>query len=386
MKHLILSYERGGHRRRVMKAALEELGHTVTAVTSDFNNITEKHDRIWTLAESLLPVQAKYDKLWSIGDMSMSAANVLTNKKSFDDFCNRIGLEEIVPKSIIPLSPDDIFDGPSIIKPTIGSGTKRDGIAYSSFYSKEELLMNLPDNFFEVNRTGYRDPNFNNCLTHYMIQEKLPFESVIYAPYYYIDNNSNGKVLFWARGKLKRLVTNNNQFLDHPGSFHVVPEDEVPAKTVEYVNTLFEYITDFLQVKNIFFSGPDFYHYDNKVKYIDCNPRIGQGVQLANDIQTGYLKQIISGEDVELKTRWLWHTADLKPGKIKSIGDYSHLEKYIVKETSRELTPGTIVQEQSNISDSFFNFCFLITDKDEPDMYKTYRAVQSEFQSLIEYY
>lgn len=386
MKHLILSYERGGHRRRVMKAALEELGHTVTAVTSDFNNITEKHDKIWTLAESLLPVQAKYDKLWSIGDMSMSAANVLTNKKSFDDFCNRIGLEEIVPKSIIPLSPNDIFDGPSIIKPTIGSGTKRDGIAYSSFYSKEELLMNLPDNFFEVNRTGYRDPNFNNCLTHYMIQEKLPFESVIYAPYYYIDNNSNGKVLFWARGKLKRLVTNNNQFLDHPGSFHVVPEDEVPAKTVEYVNTLFEYITDFLQVKNIFFSGPDFYHYDNKVKYIDCNPRIGQGVQLANDIQTGYLKQIISGEDVELKTRWLWHTADLKPGKIKSIGDYSHLEKYIVKETSRELTPGTIVQEQSNISDSFFNFCFLITDKDEPDMYKTYRAVQSEFQSLIEYY
>lgn len=386
MKHLILSYERGGHRRRVMKAALEELGHTVTAVTSDFNNITEKHDRIWTLAESLLPVQAKYDKLWSIGDMSMSAANVLTNKKSFDDFCNRIGLEEIVPKSIIPLSPDDIFDGPSIIKPTVGSGTKRDGIAYSSFYSKEELLMNLPDNFFEVNRTGYRDPNFNNCLTHYMIQEKLPFESVIYAPYYYIDNNSNGKVLFWARGKLKRLVTNNNQFLDHPGSFHVVPEDEVPAKTVEYVNTLFEYITDFLQVKNIFFSGPDFYHYDNKVKYIDCNPRIGQGVQLANDIQTGYLKQIISGEDVELKTRWLWHTADLKPGKIKSIGDYSHLEKYIVKETSRELTPGTIVQEQSNISDNFFNFCFLITDKDEPDMYKTYRAVQSEFQSLIEYY
>ena len=50
MKHLLLSYERGGHRRRVMKAALEELGHTVTTVTSDFDNITERHDRIWTLA------------------------------------------------------------------------------------------------------------------------------------------------------------------------------------------------------------------------------------------------------------------------------------------------------------------------------------------------
>lgn len=386
MKHLILSYERGGHRRRVMKSALEELGHTVTSVTSDFDNIIEKHDRIWTLAESLLPVQAKYDKLWNIGDMSMSAANVLTNKKSFDDFCRKIGLEEIVPKSIIPLSPDDIFDGPSIIKPTIGSGTKRDGIAYSSFYSKEELLMNLPDNFFEINKTGYKDPKFNNCLTHYMIQEKLSYESVIFAPYYYIDNNSNGKVLFWAQGKLKRLVTNNNQFLDHPGSFQVVSQDEVPTKIIKHANTLFEYITDFLQVKNIFFSGPDFYHYDDKVKYIDCNPRIGQGVQLSNDIQPGYIKQIMSGEDVQLKTKWLWHTADLKPGKIKSVGDYSHLEKYIVKETSRELTPGTIVQEQSNISDSFFNFCFLITDKDEPDMYKTYRAVQSEFQSLIEYY
>ena len=386
MKHLLLSYERGGHRRRVMKAALEELGHTVTTVTSDFDNITERHDRIWTLAESLLPIQAKYDRLWNINDMSVAAANTLTNKKSFDDLCIKIGLKEIVPKSVIPLSPDDIFDGPSIVKPTIGSGTKLEGVAYSSFYSKEELLMNLPNKFFDINKAGYRNPKFNNCLTHYMVQEKLPYDSVIYAPYYYIDSNSNGKLLFWVRGKLKRLITNNNQFLDHPGSFHVVPEDEVPTKTVEHVSTLFEYITDFLQVKNIFFSGPDFYHYDNKVKYIDCNPRIGQGVQLSNDIQPGYLKQIIAGKNVELKTRWLWHTADLKPGKIKSVGDYSHLEKYIIKETSRKLIKGTIVQEQSNISDSRFNFNFIITGKDEPDMYKTYRAVQSEFQSLIEYY
>lgn len=386
MKHLILSYERGGHRRRVMKAALEELGHTVTVVTSSYDNISEKHDRIWTLAESLLPIQAKYDKLWNIGDMSMSAASILTNKKSFDDFCSKIGLEEIIPKSVIPLSPDDIFNGPSIVKPTIGSGTKLNGISYTSYYSKEELLMNLPNNFFEINRIGYRDPNFNNNLTHYMVQEKLPYESVIYAPYYYVDNTSNGKLLFWVRGKLKRTVTNNNQFLDHPGSFHVVPQDEVPTKIVDYANTLFEYITDFLQVKNIFFSGPDFYYYDNKVKYIDCNPRIGQGVQLSNDIQPGYLKQIIAGEDVELKTRWLWHTADLKPGKIKSVGDYSHLEKYIIKETSRKIIKGTTVKEQTNTSCDFFNFNFIITGKDEPDMYKTYRAVQSEFQSLIEYY
>mgnify|MGYP001561391851 CR=1 FL=1 len=386
MKHLILSYERGGHRRRVMKAALEELGHTVTVVTSSYDNISEKHDRIWTLAESLLPIQAKYDKLWNIGDMSMSAANILTNKKSFDDFCSKIGLEEIIPKSVIPLSPDDIFNGPSIVKPTIGSGTKLNGISYTSYYSKEELLMNLPNNFFEINRIGYRDPKFNNNLTHYMVQEKLPYESVIYAPYYYVDNNSNGKLLFWVRGKLKRTVTNNNQFLDHPGSFHVVPQDEVPTKIVDYANTLFEYITDFLQVKNIFFSGPDFYDYDNKVKYIDCNPRIGQGVQLSNDIQPGYLKQIIAGEDVELKTRWLWHTADLKPGKIKSVGDYSHLEKYIIKETSKKIIKGTTVKEQTNTSCDFFNFNFIITGKDEPDMYKTYRAVQSEFQSLIEYY
>ena len=386
MKHLLLSYKRGSHRARVMKATLEELGDTVTSVTSNFDSITEQHDRIWTLSESLLPVQAKYDKLWNVGDMTTSAANVLTNKKSFDDFCRKIGLEEIVPKSVIPLSPKDIFDGPSIIKPTVGSGTKLDGISYTSYYTKDELLMNLPSNFFNINRIGYRDPKFNNSLTHYMVQEKLPFESVIHAPYYYIDNNSNGKILFWVRGKIKRIVTNNNQFLDHPGSFHVVPQDEVPTAVIEHANTLFEYITDFLQVKNIFFSGPDFYYYDNKVKYIDCNPRIGQGVQLTNDIQPGYLRQIISGQDVELKNRWLWHTADLKPGKIKSVGDYSHLEKYIVKETSNKLIKGTTVKEQSNISDSRFNFNFIITGKDEPDMYKTYRAVQSEFQSLIEYY
>lgn len=386
MKHLILSYERGSHRRRVMKAALEELGHTVTVITSDYDNIPEKHDRIWTLAESLLPIQAKYDKLWGINDMSMAAANVLTNKKHFDDFCVKIGLEEIVPKSVIPLSPDDIFEGPVIVKPTIGSGTKMNEIAYKSYYSKEELLLNLPSNFFELNKNGFTDSKFNNCLSHYMVQEKLPFESKIYSPYYYIDNNGNGKVLFWAQGKLKRLVKNNNQFIDHPSSFHVVSQEEVPAKTVEHVNTLFEYITDFLQLKNIFFAGPDFYHYDNQVKYIDCNPRIGQGIQLTNDIHPGYLSKIISGKDVNLETKWLWHAANLKPGKIKNIGDYSHLEKYIVKETSRKLVKDGVIKEQSNISDNFFNFNFIITGKDEPDMFNTYRAVQSEFQSLIEYY
>ena len=384
MKHLLLGYERGNHRIRAMKTALEELGQSVTIVTTNFEEVTEKHDRIWTLSESLLPIQAKYDELWNINDMSTTAANTLTNKKAFDDFCIDVGLGEIIPKSVIPLSVEDIFDGQVIIKPTIGSGTKLDGLSYTSYYSKEELLANLDENFFEINKTGFINTKFNNCLTHYMVQEKLPFESNIWCPYSYIDE-SKARILFLIRGRQQRVIKNNNQFLDHPSSFMVVEEEDVPSKVIEYADVLFNHVQESLKVRNIFFSGPDFFDHEGKVKFIDCNPRIGQGVQLTNDLQPGFISKIMSGEQVKVKNKWLWHVANLKPGRIKNIADYSHLNQYIVQETSRKLTKGRVITEQSNLSDSTFNFNFIVTGKDEPDMYNTYRAVQTEFQNLIEY-
>jgi len=385
MKNLILAYNRGAHRIRAMRSTLEDLGEDVTVVTSDFDSVTERHDKIWTLSESLLPIQAKYDKLWGLNHLHDYAAAILTNKKKFDDFCMKIGLEEIVPYSVIPTSSDDLFNGPAIIKPTIGSGTKINDIAYYSYMSKEELLMNIPSDFFEINKKGFKDPRFNNVKSHYMVQEKLPFESELYAPYYYINAEGNGRIIHWVQGEVKRVVKNNNRFLDLSGCFWVVDDVEVPPKVIEHAKTLFEAIADVLQVRNMFFAGPDFYVYGDNIKYIDCNPRIGQGLQMTNDLNPGILKNVILNNPVSINTKWLWKTADLKPGVVKSIGDYSHLEKYVIEETSKVLKPGIEIKTQTNVSDNFFNFNFRTTGKDKPSMLETYWAVKEEFQSLIEY-
>ena len=102
MRNLILAYERGRHRIDVMKNALESLGQSVIVVTDNFDDIEGPFDRIWSISESLLPIQAQLELKWGINNLSISAAETLTDKKKFDEFCTKIGLGELVPKSVIP--------------------------------------------------------------------------------------------------------------------------------------------------------------------------------------------------------------------------------------------------------------------------------------------
>ena len=170
MKNLILAYERGHHRIKSMSKALKNLDQEFDIVTKDFDNIQGPYNKIWTLSESLLPIQAKYEREWDLHDLSDAAAKILTDKKKFDDFCCKIGLEDLIPKSVIPTKKEDLFSCPIVVKPTIGSGSKQDGFTYSSFYSKEEFLENMPDNFFTINKEGFRDQKFNNEKSYYMLK------------------------------------------------------------------------------------------------------------------------------------------------------------------------------------------------------------------------
>ena len=133
MKNLILSYARAHHRIGCMKKAIESLGQTVDIKTDNFDTIEGSYDRIWTLSESLLPVQAQLEIKLGLKNLSVSAAEVLTDKKKFDDFCIAIGLGDMIPKSVIPTCEEDLFDGDLIVKPTVGSGTKLDGFSYTSY-------------------------------------------------------------------------------------------------------------------------------------------------------------------------------------------------------------------------------------------------------------
>lgn len=386
MKNLILAYDRGHYRIKAMKLALESLGELVTIVTNNFDNIEGSFDRIWTLSESLLPIQAKLELKWGINNMPVSAADTLTNKKKFDDFCMAIGLEDIIPKSVIPTKEEDLFDLPMIVKPTIGSGTKLDGFTYTSYYSKQDMLANVPNDFFDINKAGFKDPKFNNVLSHYMVQEVLPEHSNIYGPYYYINGDGKFKHLFTVNLKQKRTNYSNSKFMSHPSWIETVSFEEIPTEVSQYFDVFVEYVVDVLGVKNIFFSGPDYYFYDGIVKIIDCNPRIGQGVQIMDKIYDYKLiPSIISGNMIEIDKHFIWANTELKPGKIKSIADHSHLKKYFT-ETSHELVPGKEILEQTNIADNIYQHNLIVSGKEKPDILKAYRAIRDELQNCIEYY
>mgnify|MGYP003140027447 CR=1 FL=1 len=150
MKNLILGYERGKNKWSNLSRSLELSGQESTTITGNFENITGKYDRIWSMAESLLPLQAKLEKKWGIKNVSAEAAAILTNKKKFDDFCIDCGLEDFIPYSVIPtkISDLDYFKNKSfIVKPIIGSGTKQNydtNIAYFSYKNKNDFMKRVP--------------------------------------------------------------------------------------------------------------------------------------------------------------------------------------------------------------------------------------------------
>jgi hypothetical protein len=96
------------------------------------------------------------------------------------------------------------------------------------------------------------------------------------------------------------------------------------------------------------------------------------------------LPSIISGNMIEIEKHFVWGNTELKPGKIKNIADHSHLKKHF-SETSHELFSGKIILDQSNVADSYFQHCLVVSGKEKPDTLEAYRAVRKELQDCIEY-
>ena len=129
MKILVLGYPRGWNKWKCLVKALENIGHEVDTVIENYDDIVGPYDRIYTVAESLLPIQAKLEKQWGINNVSERAADILSDKKKFDDLCISLGLESLIPHSVIPTQPKDldIFkDIPFIIKPVISVKRNRE--------------------------------------------------------------------------------------------------------------------------------------------------------------------------------------------------------------------------------------------------------------------
>ena len=103
-----------------------------------------------------------------------------------------------------------------------------------------------------------------------------------------------------------------------------INEKDVPEDVRNKSNNFFERLVTTLHLKNMFFSGPDFYKWDNNVKIIDCNPRIGQGLQQMDDVHNNtMIPRILQGKSFDYKKQIYWVMSNLKPGRIKSIKDFN---------------------------------------------------------------
>jgi len=393
MKNLIIGYPRGRNKWHGLSKALEKIGQEVDIVIENFDQIEGPYDRVWAMAESLLPLQAQLEKKWGIDNISEEAADILSDKKKMDDFCISVGLQEIIPYSVIPTNLDDLqrFKNKSfIIKPVIGSGTKMDydtSVDYISYKNTEEFMKSVPcDLLFKVNKTGFYDEKFNNRLNFYMVQEHLA-HTMFYAPYVYINEEGNIKFITWIECIIEYNKIDEFRFECKPTNFMMVDSDEVPQRVKYYSEFFFETIVDELKLKNMFFAGPDFYYDVNlPIKIIDANPRIGQGLQILNEVHNEeLLPKILSNEPFELDTYFWWVLADLKPGTIKEVKDMSHLQEYMLT-TNPELHAGKVIPKFTyGVMEQYAKIGLKIPGKNRTDMIETYRSINSQIQDCIVY-
>ena len=373
MKNLILGYKRGWNKWECLQKALENCD----VVTEDFDKIKGPYDRIYTVAESLLPIQAKLEKEWGLNNVSEKAADILSDKKKMDDFCITIGLQSLIPYSVIPTSPKDLNyweDKPFIIKPIIGSGAKPGGLNYTYFKNKKEFLDLNDSSLYK----SWEDPAFNNRLNHYMVQDKLPDEAELWGSYYYVNESGVLKNLLWVRGKCRE--GRNVEFM----SFD---KKDVPKDIVYQSNNFFERLVATLRLKNMFFSGPDFYKWKDNIKMIDCNSRIGQGLQQMDDVHNNTIvPKILQNKTFSYDKQIYWVLSNLKPGKIESVKDVSHLKEYWCQTNNDKLRPGETIPKSLHLtSEKVPRIAFLITGTNESDMLKTYQTVNSQLQDCITY-
>ena len=387
MNNLILGYKRGRNKWETILRALWNIDQDVDVVIKDFDKIEGPYDRIITVAESLLPIQAELEKRWGINNLSAESAAILSDKKSMDDFCISAGLGNLIPDSVIPKCPSDldIFkDRPFIIKPTIGSGTKQyRPFDYVTYNNKRDFLLSVDNSFFEDNIKGYEHTVFNSRTSYYMAQEQLPDEAELYAPYYYGTKN-----ILWVKSKITVKKIDEYSHETRAVSWMSVPTESVPLDVREEAQRFMDTVTSKLKLKNMFFSGPDYYKWGSNIKLIDANPRLGQGLQIIDSLHDyGIIPKILLGEPYVINKHFLWGISNLKPGKIKSVRDISHLKKYLAR-TNWELKPDMIIPEFQHIqmTENRCRTAFYIEGANESDMLETYRTVNAEVQASIEYY
>lgn len=403
-----------GQDRKYLKFATKIIvakNFNLNIITSQVPNI----DIIWTVSENLMPVQSQLESYYGINNITPFAAEVLSNKQTFDDFCRNIGLGEYVPDSITPTfykQLDRFGNSELFTKPDIGTGSNvffpgdhqsSPSIEYRRWNNRHHFLKHLKDknihnDFFDLNKQGIYKDRFNYKPCRIMVQEYFWSNEPSISPIGYIREGKVNVLFYVKNSKIKygdKLDPLSNPIESHSISkasdivreraVWILTAEEVSDKIKTVSEEFLQTIVDKLKIKNMFFSGPDFHITEDKILAIDFNPRTGQFINILDKVNNGnIIKNAVNGRPVEIKNKLLWGCAVLEPGVIKSVKDLSPIEKYLNAQNT-ELKEGVVIPEFQNLQNKSFNVNLDIVGQNEQELFNNYKEVNQLLQSSISY-
>ncbi len=372
-------------------------------------------DKIICVSENLLPIQSQLESYYEINNLTPFAAEVLSNKQTFDNFCRNVGLSNFVPKSITPTfhSQLEIFDNNEIFtKPDIGTGSNvflpgsnqnQPKIEYRRWNNKHHFMKYLKDknfhnDFFNINKVGIQNDKFNNKPCKIIVQEYHWSETPSVAPIGFIRDGKLNIVTYLKISKTKFgdvLDLNKNPIELHSNSkttdiaknlaVWTVPKSEIDEDVHNKIVGFMQIIIDKLKIKDLFYAGPDFHFSDGKLIAIDFNARIGQMMNILDALESNNIFENIKNNlDPVINKQLLWGASLLKSGIIKSVASLEHIE-HNLNYLNTELKPGVVVPEYQNLQNKEFNINLNVTGKTEQELFDNYKQANQLLQNCITY-
>lgn len=438
MNILIISHERSTNKAEgLIRAHHNDNVILVTEILPDFNfkpylkdtsivqvknfTITEivkripTCDKVYCVSENLLPIQSQLESYYGIQNITPFAAEVLSNKQLFDNFCRDIGLGEFVPQSITPTFHKqlDVFKNKEIFsKPDIGTGSNvfypgdnqsTPSIEYRRWNNKHHFLKyitdkNIHNEFFDINKQGIHIDRFNNKSCRIMFQEYFWSQEPSICPYGYIKDGKVVIEFYVKNSKIKygeKLDPYSNPIESHSVSkisdivreraVWIVMKDEVSKDITALSEYFLQKIVNELKIKDLFFVGPDWHITNDKVIGIDFNPRPGSFINILDGLNpSNVIERFVKGQPLQIQSKLLWGCAVLKPGIIKDVKGLDKVEKYL-NGGNTKLVPGLEIPEFQNLQNKAFNVNLDITGKDEQELIDNYIKVNQLLQDCIIY-
>ena len=400
------------------KPFIKHIDKLIVSKKFDILEITQKVpscSKVITVSENLFPIQSQLESYYGINNITPFAAEIFSNKQKLDDYCRTIGLGHNVPESVTPTfhSQLNIFNNKEFFtKPDIGTGSnsfypKSDQntpiIEYRRWNNKHHFLDHLSkidyhNDFFDINKKGIQNENFNNTPCRIMAQGYYWSEEPSISPMGYVKNGKVDILFYTRQSKVKYgdiLDFNYNPIQQHSNSTKSdiardmccwsVPVVEImPTKHREILKFL-QTIVDKLNIQEMNFAGPDFHISGYKLIAIDFNPRIGQFINILDKLPgNNIFANIGNYKEPEITNHLLWGCTQLKPGVIKDIKNLEVIEKYW-NYLNRKLEVDMEIPEFQNLQNRKFNVNLNITGRDQQELFDNYKDANQLLHNCITY-